>query len=179
MEIENDEADVKLVVNGSEINVLNTTFYRPGEVLSVDCVSLSIPKADVFIETENEENGNFEVIDQSQMTELLGTYENGYRWNTTFSRNTKIRCSSTKNGKVIFFNFNRKYLSFRAKLLEKIYYFPMGSLKLCTGTRSMITLPYSQKLTSCTKGMMFFCVALYRIHLDGKFSCLVHLLGGL
>ncbi|PIC16883.1 hypothetical protein B9Z55_023327 [Caenorhabditis nigoni] len=97
--IENEQPDVHITVREpSSFIFFNQQFYPPGTHLHVDCVSISIPSADVTFERKNRENGNFEEIDRKSMMSVGGTFERRLVWNMTLDEDTELRCTSTRNG---------------------------------------------------------------------------------
>ncbi|CAO4384088.1 unnamed protein product [Caenorhabditis nigoni] len=97
--IENEQPDVQITVREpSSFIVFNQQFYPPDTHLHVDCVSISIPPADVTFERKNRENGDFEEIDRELLMSVGGTFEKGFIWNMTLGEDTDLRCTSTRNG---------------------------------------------------------------------------------
>ncbi|PIC16884.1 hypothetical protein B9Z55_023328 [Caenorhabditis nigoni] len=97
--IENEQPDVQITVREpSSFIVFNQQFYPPDTHLHVDCVSISIPPADVTFERKNRENGDFEEIDRELLMSVGGTFEKGFIWNMTLDEDTDLRCTSIRNG---------------------------------------------------------------------------------
>ncbi|UMM40376.1 hypothetical protein L5515_017034 [Caenorhabditis briggsae] len=97
--IENEQPDVQITVREpSSFIVFNQQFYPPDTHLHIDCVSISIPPADVTFERKNRESGDFEEIDRELLMSVGGTFERGFIWNTTLYDDTELRCTSTRNG---------------------------------------------------------------------------------
>ncbi|EFO89687.1 CRE-VER-3 protein [Caenorhabditis remanei] len=98
--IENDEPDVQITVREpSSFIVFNQQFYPPDTHLHIDCISISIPPADVVFERKDTETGEFQAIDSSLLIEVGGTYEKGFIWNMTLTEDVELRCVSEKHGK--------------------------------------------------------------------------------
>ncbi|CAP35165.2 Protein CBG17535 [Caenorhabditis briggsae] len=96
---ENEQPDVQITVREpSSFIVFNQQFYPPDTHLHIDCVSISIPPADVTFERKNRESGDFEEIDRELLMSVEGTFERGFIWNTTLDDDTELRCTSTRNG---------------------------------------------------------------------------------
>ncbi|UMM40373.1 hypothetical protein L5515_017033 [Caenorhabditis briggsae] len=96
---ENEQPDVQITVREpSSFIVFNQQFYPPDAHLHIDCVSISIPPADVTFERKNRESGDFEEIDRELLMSVEGTFERGFIWNTTLDDDTELRCTSTRNG---------------------------------------------------------------------------------
>ncbi|CAO4384085.1 unnamed protein product [Caenorhabditis nigoni] len=97
--IENEQPDVQITVREpSSFIVFNQQFYQPNTHLHIDCVSISIPLADVTFERKNRERGDFEEIDRELLMTVEGTFEKGFIWNMTLDEDTEIRCTSTRKG---------------------------------------------------------------------------------
>ncbi|CAP35166.2 Protein CBR-VER-3 [Caenorhabditis briggsae] len=97
--IENEQPDVQITVREpSSFIVFNQQFYPPDTHLHIDCVSISIPPADVTFERKNRESGDFEEIDRELLMSVGGNFERGFIWNTTLYDDTELRCTSTRNG---------------------------------------------------------------------------------
>ncbi|CAP35164.1 Protein CBG17534 [Caenorhabditis briggsae] len=97
--IENEQPDVHITVHEPSLfTVLNQQFYPPDTHLRVDCVSISIPPADVTFERTDRESGDFVEIDQELLKTYAGTFERRFVWNMTLDEDTELRCTSTRNG---------------------------------------------------------------------------------
>uniref|UniRef100_A0A1I7U1A5 receptor protein-tyrosine kinase n=1 Tax=Caenorhabditis tropicalis TaxID=1561998 RepID=A0A1I7U1A5_9PELO len=98
--IENDRPDVQITVREpSSFIVFNQLFYPPDTHLHVDCISVSIPPADVVFEKKNSESSEFEEIGGDSLLRVDGTFEKGFVWNMMLDEVTELRCSSEKHGK--------------------------------------------------------------------------------
>ncbi|CAI2356511.1 unnamed protein product [Caenorhabditis sp. 36 PRJEB53466] len=98
--IENTEPVVLITIREpSSFILFNQSFYPSNYHLHVDCVSISIPPTEVFFEKRSDRNSEFHPIDSNQLTQVGGTYENGYIYNLTLENNIELKCSSQRHGK--------------------------------------------------------------------------------
>ncbi|CAO4384086.1 unnamed protein product [Caenorhabditis nigoni] len=91
--------DVKIIVREPSLfTIFDQHFHLPRTHLHIDCVSTSIPPADVIFERKNRGNGEFEEIDRESLMTVGGTFERGFTWNMILDEDTEVRCTSTQNG---------------------------------------------------------------------------------
>lgn len=100
--IENAVPDVQIAIREpSSFIVFNQQFYPPDTHLHIDCVSVSIPPGEVVFEKRTDKNTDFTPIESDQLTQVGGTFENGFIWNVTLEDDIELRCSSKRDGRVI------------------------------------------------------------------------------
>uniref|UniRef100_A0A8R1DR95 receptor protein-tyrosine kinase n=1 Tax=Caenorhabditis japonica TaxID=281687 RepID=A0A8R1DR95_CAEJA len=100
--IENSEPDVQITIREpSSFIAFNQQFYSPNTHIHIECVSISIPPADVVFKRRVGTDAEYEEMDPNNLIKVYGTFENGYIWNGTLSDDIEIVCSSEKAGKTV------------------------------------------------------------------------------
>uniref|UniRef100_A0A1I7TZ59 Ig-like domain-containing protein n=1 Tax=Caenorhabditis tropicalis TaxID=1561998 RepID=A0A1I7TZ59_9PELO len=96
--IENDRPDVQITVREPfSYIVFNQQLFPRNTHLHVECLSVS---KNVVFEKKNSESSQFEEIDKNSLIGVDGSFGTGFILNMILDKNTELRCSSKRNGKI-------------------------------------------------------------------------------
>lgn len=97
--IENDEPDVQITVREpSSFFISNQEYYKPDTNLHIECISISIPPADVVFEYKTKNSEQFQEIEPNKLVSVGGTFDRGLIYNVTFTEGMDLKCSSIRKG---------------------------------------------------------------------------------